>query len=429
VSHFMEKLGFHSTVAFKDRDAVQAKLENCSAIFDCQIARDFIVYAISGINQHLKTLVDTLSETVLRPKLTHTEIEMAGKAIGFELATMEMAPPVEPILNELLHSTAYRGISSLGLARYCPKENINKITRDHIMQFMTSLYRPERMVIVGVGVNHEEFVRDVESAFSPWETTYGKELKPEFPLFRPDDSIPMYRGGEMSVNRDLSQYHAPMPEFAHCAIGLEACGSKDVQFVPVCLLNSLLGGGGSFSAGGPGKGMYTRLYTNVLNQYHWVNSAQATNHSYADSGIFAISGSAEPENLHQLVKVIINELRYTAEAPICAAELKRAKNQLESMLLMNLEMRPVAFEDIARQVLGTGEWKSPDHWVEQINKVTVDDLQELLHRMFQSPLTMVGYGQMKKWPNYQEVSEAMSAPFNGSKSFVDRFPTIFKRFV
>lgn len=72
-----------------------------------------------------------------------------------------------------------------------------------------------------------------------------------------------------------------------------------------------------------------------------------------------------------MVKVIINELRYTAEAPICAAELKRAKNQLESMLLMNLEMRPVAFEDIARQVLGTGEWKSPDHWVEQISKFRI----------------------------------------------------------
>lgn len=27
------------------------------------------------------------------------------------------------------------------------------------------------------------------------------------------------------------------------------------------VLNTLLGGGGSFSAGGPGKGMYSRLYT------------------------------------------------------------------------------------------------------------------------------------------------------------------------
>ncbi len=105
-----------------------------------------------------------------------------------------------------------------------------------------------------------------------------------------------------------------------------------------------------------------------LSRYHWVNSAQATNHSYADSGVFAIAGSAEPENLHHLIRVIISELRYTAEAPIEAGELQRAKNQLESMLLMNLEMNPVSFEDIARQVLGTGEWKPPAYWVEKISK-------------------------------------------------------------
>jgi len=32
-------------------------------------------------------------------------------------------------------------------------------------------------------------------------------------------------------------------------------------------LNVLMGGGESFSVGGPGKGMYSRLYTNVLNKY------------------------------------------------------------------------------------------------------------------------------------------------------------------
>ena len=32
-------------------------------------------------------------------------------------------------------------------------------------------------------------------------------------------------------------------------------------------------------------------------------------------------------------------------------ELARAKKQLTSMLLMNLESRPVIFEDVARQVL------------------------------------------------------------------------------
>jgi len=57
-----------------------------------------------------------------------------------------------------------------------------------------------------------------------------------------------------------------MPELAHVVVGLESCSHKDDDFIAYCVLNMLMGGGGSFSAGGPGKGMYTRLYTNVLNR-------------------------------------------------------------------------------------------------------------------------------------------------------------------
>jgi len=57
-----------------------------------------------------------------------------------------------------------------------------------------------------------------------------------------------------------------MPELAHVVVGLESCSHKDDDFIAFCVLNMLMGGGGSFSAGGPGKGMYTRLYTNVLNR-------------------------------------------------------------------------------------------------------------------------------------------------------------------
>ena len=58
-----------------------------------------------------------------------------------------------------------------------------------------------------------------------------------------------------------------------------------------------MGGGGSFSAGGPGKGMYSRLYLNVLNRYHWIYSATAYHHSYADTGLFCIHGSCHPSQV------------------------------------------------------------------------------------------------------------------------------------
>ena len=50
-------------------------------------------------------------------------------------------------------------------------------------------------------------------------------------------------------------------------------------------------------------------------------------------------------------------------------ELNRAKTQLQSMLLMNLESRPVVFEDIGRQVLATGERLPPSYYFDEIGQL------------------------------------------------------------
>ena len=69
------------------------------------------------------------------------------------------------------------------------------------------------------------------------------------------------------VERDLSQVGAgtPYPNLAHFVLGLESSSYLDSDYVSFSVLNTLMGGGCHFSSGGPGKGMYTRLYTNVLN--------------------------------------------------------------------------------------------------------------------------------------------------------------------
>ena len=113
--------------------------------------------------------------------------------------------------------------------------------------------------------------------------------------------------------------------------------------------------------------MYTRLYTNVLNRYHWMYSATAYNHAYMDSGLFCIHASAPPTHVRNMVEVITKELVNMSSAPN-ATELKRAKTQLQSMLLMNLESRPVVFEDIARQVLANGQRKKTQHFIDSIGK-------------------------------------------------------------
>jgi len=65
------------------------------------------------------------------------------------------------------------------------------------------------------------------------------------------------------------------------------------------------------------------------------------------------------------VEVVVRELVST-QHNITDDELLRAKTQLQSMLLMNLESRPIVFEDVGRQVLANGNRLTPQHYYEMI---------------------------------------------------------------
>ena len=105
-------------------------------------------------------------------------------------------------------------------------------------------------------------------------------------------------------------------------------------------------------------------------RYHWMYSATAYNHAYNDSGIFCIHASAHPSQLQELTQILIREF-VAVTGDISTEELNRAKTQLKSMLLMNLESRPVIFEDCARQVLSLGRRRNTDYFISLIEQVSL----------------------------------------------------------
>jgi len=220
-----------------------------------------------------------------------------------------------------------------------------------------------------------------------------------------DQSVAQYTGGLDTLEKDMSNVSlgpTPMPELGHLVIGLESVGHHHEDFIPFCVLNMMMGGGGSFSAGGPGKGMYTRLYTRVLNRYHWMYSATAYNHAYNDSGIFCIIASCHPQQLQELTQVLLREF-VAITGDITEEELQRAKTQLKSMLLMNLESRPVIFEDCARQVLSVGHRRRPEHFISLIDKVSRDDINRIGRKMLDTKAAVAAIGSLKKLPSYSDI--------------------------
>lgn len=173
-------------------------------------------------------------------------------------------------------------------------------------------------------------------------------------------------------------------------------------------------------------------------------AASVFNSFYNDCGIFGVYGAAPAEGMGQLVAVVCEELTKMGcvactPMPVPAAgalpcsprvpavllapsnpppppfrlnsgaisdvELSRAKNQLKSSLLMNLESRPVLFEDIGRQVLTYGARTDPAELVAQIEAVTAADLNAAAAAMLKTPPSVVVYGDTTSVPRYDLIAK------------------------
>ena len=292
--------------------------------------------------------MDILGDVVLRPAFPDEEVEYARAAVAFENDDIAMRPDQETLLTEAVHAAAFSG-NTLGLPKFAPAESLDQINRAVLHNYMAQYHTPDRMVLAGVGVDHDRLVAAAQKHFVDAQPVW--QASSSSPAKR-DNSLAQYTGGLVTIEKDLSNASlgpTPMPDLAHLALGLESVSHQHDDFIAFCVLNMLMGGGGSFSAGGPGKGMYTRLYTSVLNRHHWMYSSTAFNHAYGDAGLFCVASSCPPSMLGDMTSVVVKELLRLTQ-PIGKEEFERAKKQLTSMLLMNLEARPVIFEDVARQV-------------------------------------------------------------------------------
>ncbi|XP_046844484.1 mitochondrial-processing peptidase subunit alpha-like [Xenia sp. Carnegie-2017] len=417
VSHVIEKMAFKSTEQFKCNDDILNELEKHGGNADCQSFRDAIVYATSTFTEGLETVMNILSDGIFRQTIDDELVSLQKEVVEFELENLELSPDPEPLLTDLIHAAGYRN-NTLGLYKLCPKENLEKINASVIKDYMSKYFDPARMVIAAVNVDHNIIVDLAKKYFVVnGNTTWGNSCKE-----LADKSTAQFTGGIICDHRSTPQVNmgpTPLPDLAHVSLGLESVSFKDPDFFAFAVLNALMGGGGSFSAGGPGKGMYSRLYLNVLNRYHWINSCTAFNHSYIDSGIFCINASSHPSQISNLFQVLLNEYVNLTQGEFTDEEVSRAKKQLQSMLMMNLESRIVMFEDIGRQILGLGIRNSAQELYEKIELVTIQDMKRISERLLESKPAVAAFGDLRKMPSLQDIQKALVG--NGKLPSASRF--------
>ncbi|KAI1310002.1 Mitochondrial-processing peptidase subunit alpha [Mortierella claussenii] len=431
VSHILDRLAFKSTKS-RSSEAMMADLEAAGGNVMCSSSRESIMYQSALLPQDLPKMLAIMADTIRNPAITEDELEEQRVSAGHEIQEYWSKP--ELILPELLHTVAYKD-NTLGNPLLCPMENLETMTTDSIKTYINTWYKPERIVVSAVGADHDKVVDLTEKLFGDmkvacvasdkeassqksglFKSLFGKGGSSSSSVLIPDYETlsrqpAKYTGGTLLIEDDSQP-------FTHLFVGFEGLSIHDDDIYALATLQLLMGGGSSFSAGGPGKGMYSRLFSNVLNHYNWIESCMSFNHCYSDSGLFGISGSCYPGYETMLLEVIVRELELTTRTGrggINQGELDRAKNQLRSSVLMNLESKMVQLEDLGRQVQVHGHKIPVEELCAKIEKVTRQDMVRVARRVFggqvglmtggSGEVTIVGQGLTKNLEGAEKVLE------------------------
>ncbi|GAA5943686.1 hypothetical protein JCM3775_001334 [Rhodotorula graminis] len=424
-AHMTDRLAFKST-ASRSAEEMTREIEQLGGQFISSSSRETILYQASTYTHSLPSVLSILSDTVLHPQITQEELDIQRDAALWEVGEIKTKPDM--ILPELLHETAFAN-NTLGNPLLCPEDRLEAMTPDVIQGYMRTWYRPDRLVVAAAGVEHDALleladrhfgsVKPVASSTSPSTSTTSSSSSaprpasaspsapfstsapspatvssssPDVESFEYLSTAPArYTGGQLLIE-DGEQ------EFTHVYVGYEGLSIHDEDIYALATLQVLLGGGGSFSAGGPGKGMYSRLYTSVLNQYHAVDFCSAFHHCYLDSGLFGLSISVHPSFLFRTPELIAQQLDAVTRpmgGGIGETELRRARNQLKSSLAMALESRMVQVEDLGRQVQVHDRKISMPEMSALIDRVTLSDLFRVANRVLR-PSTSALVGDRKR---------------------------------
>lgn len=249
----------------------------------CSSSRETMMYQSSHFHKGTPLALSLIADTIQNPTFLPEEIAAQQDAAAYEIREITAKP--EMILPEILHNVAY-GKGGLGNPLLCPEEQVSAMNEALLRDTMSKWYTPDRMVIAGAGMPHEELVELADKHFSSLKAP----VQPVFPRSSSQSAtIPPHLLSSSSVGKTLSRgasylfpnpaypsvpsaspkspalstytgghrfIHDPSAEFNHLYIAYEGVGIHDDDIYTLATIQVLLGGGGSFSAGKP----FTILY-------------------------------------------------------------------------------------------------------------------------------------------------------------------------
>ncbi len=352
VAHFLEHLFFKGTAKHpaKEFDTI---LESKGAITNAATSKDFTHYYILIPSNHFELALDLHSDMLLNPLIPRKELERERKVVIEEIAKNNDKP------TNILYNNMVNGFYNIHPYKrqvIGTKEIIETISREQILDFYNKWYTPENMTTVIIGdVDTQQALNLVKNKFNkPITTTKKKAKKISYKM----DKKP---SKQISKTADLKI------ETGYLLIGFKGVDSiehKDTYALDV--LATILGDGKS-----------SRLYKNLKEKQQIVHSIYSSHSSMKEDSLFYVSANFANDDVEKIKTEIFNQIKKLQEEEISLEEIQKAKNIIERDTFYARESVSNIASEIGYTVTLTGNTSYYKNYLENINKVTSDDLKRV----------------------------------------------------
>merc|ERR1711871_185631 len=356
-------------------------LEYAGASSQAAMGRDFYVTSADCHVDSIPTVLEVLGDSVLNPQLNEYHFGQLHKAAVAD--AVEAEANSSEVLGDAIHAASFA--TGVGASINPGSHIVASRTAEDVALFHSSnVDVAGNIVVAAVGVDHAEFVSQATKGFGALPSAQGKEL-PQSTFQQREARVSMGGAG-----------------FVDMAIGFNGVSWSSSDLVPMVVLNMLLGGGDSFSSGGPGKGMTSKLYANVVNKLPFVVSASALAHTYSNAGLFVLNGSGASNGAEHLLAALAGELKSVAGG-VAAGDFERAVNATASMLLINSEHCSMVLEDLGRQALGGNEHVKAEVYLNQIRSLKAADVERVAQNLIKGGISFAAAGDTSAVPSYDRI--------------------------
>ncbi|MDL2281063.1 insulinase family protein [Selenomonadales bacterium OttesenSCG-928-I06] len=354
ISHFIEHMMFKGTKNRSAKDIAES-IDSVGGHLNAFTAKEYTCYYIKILDSHSDLAMDVLSDMLLNSQFDSDHIEKEKQVVLEEVKMYEDSP------DELVHDIYLENVwkeHQLGRNILGTKDSIVNFEKDLILEYIKDFYTGDNVAIVCAGnIEHEKLVELAKKYFSDFS---GKKKEKE--IIAPNFT-------------KVKSFHYKDTEQTHLCLGTIGVDQNSPDLYAIYLLNNILGGGVS-----------SRLFQSIREERGLAYSVYSYQTNYKDCGLFSVYAGTSKDNTKQVIDLILQNIKDLKNYNITEKELRTAKEQIKGAMMLGLEGSSSRMSRLGKLEITLGKFVSLDEIVEEIEKVSLDKIANIIEKIFRKDL-------------------------------------------